>query len=89
MAMTRCAECAEKISDQAESCPKCGAPTRKGRRSRGTASVMRAGAKWEAGGFLLIVVGMIMAMAADGAAGSAGGWMAFAGVLAFLAGRFM
>ncbi|MBA1147413.1 zinc ribbon domain-containing protein [Ectothiorhodospiraceae bacterium WFHF3C12] len=94
MALIHCGECDKKISDMAEACPKCGAPVPGSapaatRQDRKTSTVMRAGAKWEAGGFVLIVVGMILAMAADGPAGSAGGWMAFAGILAFLAGRFM
>ena len=48
----------------------------------------RSGGKYELLGFVMILTGMLTAMAADGLLGQAGGWLAGIGLCAFLFGRF-
>lgn len=91
MVLIACAECGKEISDKAISCPNCGAPI-SGNPSvslnpQSHAKITRTGAAWEGIGFLLIVVGMITAMA-SGPNNHMGGVMLAAGILVFLVGRF-
>jgi len=91
MALISCTECGKEVSDKASSCPNCGAPIS----SNGSVSlnpeshakVTRTGAKWEGIGFLLIVGGMITAMA-SAADNHIGGIMVTVGFVVFLIGRF-
>lgn len=90
MALTNCPECGKEVSDKAQSCPNCGAPIR-GEKSlnlnpKSHANVTRTGAKWEAIGFILILVGLLAAIGANGAAG---GIVAFIGLIVFIIGRFL
>jgi uncharacterized membrane protein YhhN len=50
--------------------------------------VARTAGRYEASGSLLIVVGMLVAMASDGVLDSVGKWAVAAGFLVFLIGRF-
>lgn len=98
MALVTCSECTGKVSDQASACPHCGAPVKvddsvaKHVNIESTSrpiSTTREGGKYEALGFLAIVVGMFFAIASDGAWGTVGGILMFAGFGSFLVGRFM
>lgn len=77
MAMTKCAECGKEISDQAVACPGCGAPV------QGVAPVARAGAKYEATGFVLISIGLVAMLAGA----SWGIVMLLTGFVVFVIGR--
>ena len=64
MALIKCSECGKEISDLAEACPGCGAPQKGSTvKSKGAVTnsvrVERAGFKWEATGFVLILGAMI------------------------------
>lgn len=88
MALIECAECERQVSDKAAACPGCGAPIAAPHSPAAPASsspVMRAGAKWEGLGFLLIVAGMIIGMAG---AGGLGWTCAIVGLVMFIVGRF-
>lgn len=91
MALIACTECGKEVSDKAASCPSCGAPISENSSvsldPQSHAKVTRAGAAWEGIGFLLIVVGMITAMA-SGPDNHIGGIMLTAGFIVFLIGRF-
>ena len=89
MALISCPECGKEVSEKAASCPNCGAPI-SGNSSvslnpQTHAKVTRTGAKWEGIGFILIVVGMIMALASQG---GFGGLLIVVGFIVFLIGRF-
>ncbi len=75
MALTTCKECASRVSNKAASCPTCGAPLR------------GAAISGEGAGFLLIVSGMLTAMAAQPPLSTWGGVAIAAGVVVFLMGR--
>ncbi|MDT3707470.1 MAG: hypothetical protein ROZ09_11630 [Thiobacillus sp.] len=51
-------------------------------------NVTRTGAKWEGIGFLLIVGGMIVAMAAEPPISMVGGFAMLTGLAVFIVGRF-
>lgn len=91
MALIACTECGKEVSDKASSCPNCGAPISENSsvslNPQSHAKVTRTGAAWEGIGFLLIVVGMITAMA-SGSDNHTGGIMLAAGFIVFLIGRF-
>lgn len=89
MALIKCAECGNEISDKAAACPNCGAPV------AGAASavsfhpashvnVTRTGAKWEGMGFVMIAFGLVSMMAGW----HWGGVLLMAGFIVFLIGRF-
>ena len=89
MALISCSECGKEVSEKAISCPNCGAPVSGDSfvslNPQSHAKVTRTGAKWEGIGFILIVVGMIMAMATQSVYG---GILLFVGFIIFLIGRF-
>ncbi|MDA3800189.1 MAG: zinc-ribbon domain-containing protein [Kiritimatiellae bacterium] len=89
MALISCTECGKKISEKAVSCPNCGAPM-SGNSSvslnpQSHTNVTRTGAKWEGIGFVLIVVGIIMAMASQFGIGCL---LIAVGFIVFIIGRF-
>jgi DNA-directed RNA polymerase subunit RPC12/RpoP len=90
MALIKCSECGKEVSDKATSCPNCGAPIAAKEAvtldPKSHAKVTRTGAKWEGIGFALILIGIITAIAANGALG---GILAFAGFVVFIIGRFL
>jgi uncharacterized membrane protein YvbJ len=89
MALISCAECGKEVSDKAASCPNCGAPISGASpvslNPQSHIKVTRTGAKWEGIGFVLIIVGMIMAMASQG---GFGGLLIAVGFVVFIIGRF-
>jgi RNA polymerase subunit RPABC4/transcription elongation factor Spt4 len=74
VALILCLECGKEVSDKAVSCPNCGAPRK----------VTRTGAKWEGIGFILIIIGLIMAIAGQGV----GMLLLVVGFIVFIIGRF-
>jgi len=88
MALISCSECGKEVSDKAASCPNCGAPIAGepsvSLNSQSHAKVTRTGAKWEGMGFILIVIGLIMAIAGQGV----GGLLMAVGFVVFIVGRF-
>ena len=81
MALVSCSECKKDVSDKAKSCPKCGAPINN---AQSRSKVTRAGGKWEAIGFIVIVVGLILEIS-----GQTSGWLLMlAGLVVFIIGRF-
>jgi RNA polymerase subunit RPABC4/transcription elongation factor Spt4 len=91
MALISCTECGRDVSDKAASCPNCGAPmlgtSAVSLNPQSHANVTRTGAKWEGIGFILIIVGMIMAMASQGEGGF-GHLLIAIGFVVFIIGRF-
>lgn len=87
-----CPACGRQVSPNAASCPGCGEPLRAKAPAPVEISsgqyVARTAGRYEALGTLLIVVGMLVAMATDGVLDSIGKWTAAAGLLVFLIGRF-
>lgn len=90
MALISCTECGKEVSDKAASCPSCGAPISDASavslNPQSHAKVTRTGAKWEGIGFILIIVGMIMAAMAS--QGGFGGLLIAVGFVVFIIGRF-
>ena len=89
MALINCSECGKEVSEKAATCPNCGAPIASDHEvlldPKSHVRVTRTGAKWEAIGFILILLGIILAIAANGILG---GIMAFSGFVVFIIGRF-
>jgi uncharacterized membrane protein YvbJ len=94
MALIKCSECGNIISDRAVACPGCGAPLGNGAAATSpsrlavtnSVRVKRAGLKWEAIGFVVILVAIVAGIA--GAGGLA--WMlGFIGFVVFIIGRFI
>lgn len=94
MALIKCAECGKEVSDKAEACPGCGAPISGATSSpvslnpTSHANVTRTGAKWEGMGFILIILGMLVGMAASPPLSTLGGTAAVIGFVVFIIGRF-
>lgn len=94
MALISCPECSKEISDKAAACPNCGAPQAGSAapsiklNSESHAHVTRTGASWEGWGFVLIVGGMLVAMATDPPISTIAGTAIFVGFIVFLVGRF-
>lgn len=94
MALISCTECGKQVSDKAATCPGCGNPLS----SQMTISVpqeqvvtaKRAGTKWEAAGFVLILIGMILAAMAniDDTNIMPGVLVGLSGLVVFIIGRF-
>ena len=90
MALIKCSECGKEVSDKATACPNCGAPpsgvkTRLGGENT-PLRVVRAGWRWETIGGLLVIGGLIAAIAGAGGYG----WFAlFVGFVIFIIGRFI
>jgi hypothetical protein len=91
MALIKCSECGKNVSDKATACPGCGAPLlgNSGRASHrqdnSPVRVVRAGWRWEAIGALLVIGGLIAAIA-----GAAFGWLVLiVGFVTFIIGRFI
>ena len=82
MALISCPECGAEISDSARQCPRCGRPMAE---PSSEAVTTRAGGKWEALGFSLIAVGIVLGIAGLGAFAGA---LAILGFALFLVGRF-
>ena len=94
MALVKCAECQHDVSDKAAACPHCGAPiasptNQSSPPAEPTQKVLRKGAKFEAIGFVLIVVGMLVLMAASEPTASFGTAAIVIGFIVFIIGRFM
>ncbi len=93
MALIKCSECGKEISDRAGACPGCGAPVNG---STATAPfsaavtksvrVERAGFKWEATGFVLILVAIFIGIAG---AGSFASLLGLIGFVVFIIGRLI
>jgi uncharacterized membrane protein YvbJ len=81
MALINCHECAKQVSEKASSCPHCGNPITKAK----TSAQKRAGGKWEAAGFILIVASIIMGFSGKMETASVVGVIGF---IVFLVGRF-
>ena len=93
MTLVSCPECKKEISDKATSCPQCGAPaSEKLQNSQSPTShtkVTRTGAKWEGGGFLLIIAGIFISISTiSNSDNHVGGIMILVGFFVFLIGRF-
>jgi DNA-directed RNA polymerase subunit RPC12/RpoP len=90
VALINCSECGKEVSDKATSCPNCGAPIATKDAvtfdPKPHAKVTRTGAKWEGIGFVLILVGIILALAVNG---TLGGILAYVGFVVFVIGRFL
>ena len=91
MALIKCSECGKEISDRAAACPSCGAPVGGGMAPSSAAvtksvRVERAGFKWEATGFVLILVAMVTGFAG---AGGFAGMIGLIGFVVFIIGRFI
>lgn len=89
MALVRCPECAKQISDQAASCPNCGAPRAPSKvdASVGVVTTQATGKAqkgWQVVGVLAIIVGVLMI--ANGANG-AGAAITFAGLVVTIGAR--
>jgi uncharacterized membrane protein YvbJ len=88
VALISCSECGKEVSEKAATCPNCGAPIAGvspiSLNPQSHAKVTRTGAKWEGIGFILIVVGLIMAIAGKGF----GGFSMAVGFFVFIIGRF-
>jgi DNA-directed RNA polymerase subunit RPC12/RpoP len=91
MALIKCLECGKDVSDKAAACPGCGAPLLSAAGARVTADktpvrVVRAGWRWEAIGALLVIGGLITAIAG---AGGFGWFVLIIGFVIFVIGRFI
>jgi len=90
MALIKCFECGKEVSDKATACPNCGAPpsgvkTRQ-RRDNTPVRVVRAGWRWEVIGALLVIGGLIAAVAGAGVLA----WLVLiVGFVIFMIGRFI
>jgi hypothetical protein len=88
MALIKCSECGKDVSDKATACPNCGAPPLERRRARHRRDntpvrVVRAGWRWEAIGALLVIGGLIAAIA-----GASSEWLVLiVGFVIFIVGR--
>jgi hypothetical protein len=87
MTLMQCSECTGQVSERAAACPHCGAPVR-AEPAPPPQRVKRSGGTWEAVGALLIIGGMLVAMASDGPAATIAGFAVAGGFLIFLVGRF-
>ncbi len=91
MALIKCSECGKDVSDKAATCPSCGAPLLAAADARVTVDnppvrVVRAGWRWEAIGALLVIGGLIAAIAGVGGFG----WLVLIiGFAIFMIGRFI
>ena len=87
-----CPDCGKDVSKLAPACIHCGRPLQTQREKpeslTGHAHVTRTGAKWEGLGFVLIIVGMLVGMAANPPLSTIGGSTAFVGFVMFIVGRF-
>lgn len=86
MALIQCPECSKEISDKAAACPSCGTPVAAARPSATVAvKTTRGGAKWEAGGFVLILAGLYALFSQSF---GVGGLLILVGFVVFIVGRF-
>lgn len=93
MALIKCSECGKDISDRAGACPGCGAPVSgsaatapSSKAVTNSVRVERAGFKWEAIGFVLILVAIF---AGIGGAGGFAWVLGLIGFVVFIIGRFI
>ena len=93
MALIKCSDCGKQISDRAGACPGCGAPVNGSLANAPSSAavtksvrVERAGFKWEAIGFFLILAAMFAGFAG---AGGFAGLLGFIGFVVFIIGRFI
>jgi DNA-directed RNA polymerase subunit RPC12/RpoP len=87
MALIKCSECGKAVSDKAVACPSCGAPLLAAATANKTpVRVVRAGWRWEAIGALLVIGGLIAAIAG---AGGFGWFVLIVGFVIFMIGRFV
>ena len=88
MALIACPECDRQVSESATSCPGCGHPLRDAPSPTpsATGSIKRKGGLYEGIGFLLIVGGLLFAIAGNG---TLGGFGMVVGFVVFIIGRFM
>jgi len=85
MALLKCVDCEQPISDRASKCPHCGAPKRAQHRKRSARSLAL-----ERLGFALIALGAVLMVAGAGSEGNVarvGGLFLLAGFIPFLIGR--
>jgi hypothetical protein len=89
MALIKCPDCGKNVSSNAEACIGCGAPLKRQKTRTDNVKVTskRAAGSYEAIGTLLILGGMVTAMA-TGPDNHIGGLAAGAGALVFFLGRF-
>lgn len=89
--LIKCDDCGQMVSRRAANCIHCGAPlviSPSMEQSTAEPKVYkRAGAAREGVGFLLIVAGMLMAMASSGTAAGIGGILLASGFVIFIIGR--
>lgn len=81
MALTTCKECDARISDQAASCPKCGAP------QRGVVTTQQTAKRYKGAqlvGAAMLSAGVVWVMAGGIIGGS---WLALAGLMLYLIAR--
>ncbi len=83
MALIKCPDCGKDISSNAPNCPNCGRPM--AAFSGKAVQTQRKGGKYEAAGFVLIVVGIVVCFVSS----VVGGLLIFVGFATFIAGRFM
>lgn len=86
MALIPCPECGKQVSSKAATCPKCGIQISKTVDAKSGVKTIRAGAKWEFIGFLLISIGIVMAIADSSGWGGA---LIVSGFVVFIIGRFL
>ena len=84
MALIQCSECQREVSSKAAACPGCGAPI-----SVKPVRAGRRGGAWEGVGFLLIVGGMLTAIASDPPTSTYGAAAITVGFVVFIIGRFL
>lgn len=84
MSLVTCNDCGKQISPRASACPSCGAPLAPGK----VIVTKRAGGKWEAAGFLLILAGFFAPATQTKAGIVIGMLMLPVGFVVFLIGRF-
>ncbi|MCR4320178.1 MAG: hypothetical protein NUV74_07585 [Candidatus Brocadiaceae bacterium] len=83
MPLVKCPDCGKDVSSSAPNCLGCGRPM--AAFSSKAVQTQRKGRKYEAGGFVLILIGIFVCFASAGI----GALMIFAGFGLFIAGRFM
>jgi len=87
MALIKCSECGKAVSDKAAARPGCGDPLLAAATAAKTpVRVVRAGWRWEAIGALLVIGGLIAAVAG---AGGFGWFVLIVGLVIFVIGRFI
>ncbi len=87
MALINCAECGKEISDKADTCPRCESPVNKISKTQKMETTIRSIGKYEATGFLLILIGNGTYLTGNGGIVWVGILMVIIGIAVFLGGR--